>query len=64
MHVFRFGNDLVLWEPATPTAVSKANAKSMMYSCMDVLQPAATSEDRFLLCKSVLKEGEGVCSVL
>ncbi len=49
--------DLVLWEPATPTAVSKASAKSIMYSCMDLLQPAATSEDRFLMCKSVLKEG-------
>lgn len=54
----RFGTDLVLWEPATPTAVSKANAaKSVMSSCMDLLQPAATSEDRFLMCKSVLKEG-------
>ena len=55
--MFRLGSDLLLWEPATPTAVSKANAKSVMYSCMDLLQPAATTEDRFLMCKSVLKEG-------
>lgn len=47
----------MLWEPATPAAVSKANAKSVMYSCMDLLQPAATSEERFLMCKSVLREG-------
>lgn len=56
--VFRFATDLALWEPASPAAVSKANAKSMLYSCMDLLQPAATSEDRFLMCKSALKEGE------
>ena len=49
--------DLFLWEPATPSSVSKANAKSVMYSCMDLLQPAATTEDRFLMCKSVLQEG-------
>ena len=54
----RFATDLLLWQPATPTSVEKANAKSMMYSCMDVLQPAATQEDRFEMCKSVLKEGE------
>lgn len=52
----RFATDLALWEPATPSAVEKANAKSVMISCMDVLQPAATSEDRFEMCKSVLKE--------
>ncbi len=49
-----------MWEPATITAVSKANAKSEMYSCMDLLQPAVTSEERFLMCKSALKEGNGV----
>jgi len=55
----RFGTDLVLWQPATPASVEKANAaKSMLYSCMDVLQPAATQEDRFMMCKSVLKEEE------
>ena len=54
----RFTTDLVLWEPATPASVEKANAaRSMLYSCMDVLQPAATQEDRFMMCKSVLKEG-------
>ena len=53
----RLGSDLVLWEPATPTSASKANAKSVLYSCMDLLQPAATSEDRFLLCRSILQEG-------
>lgn len=47
----------MLWESATPIAVGKANAKSVLYSCMDLLQPAATSEDRFLMCKSVLQEG-------
>jgi len=55
----RFGTDLVLWQPATQASVEKANAaKSMLYSCMDVLQPAATQEDRFMMCKSVLKEEE------
>ena len=54
------GTDLALWEPATPTAVSKANAKSVMYSCMDLLQPAATNEERFLMCRSILQEGEWV----
>lgn len=58
MVMCRFGTDLVLWEPASPAAVSKANAQSVLYSCMDLLQPAATSEERFLMCKSALKEGE------
>lgn len=62
--VRRFGTDLALWEPATATAVSKANAKSVLYSCMDLLQPAATSEERFLMCKSVLQEGEPVAPVV
>ncbi|XP_064403938.1 autophagy-related protein 2 homolog B-like isoform X2 [Halichondria panicea] len=52
----RFATDLALWEPASPEAVDRANAHSMLMSCMDVLQPAATSEDRFQMCKSVLKE--------
>ena len=55
--------DLALWEPASPAAVSKANAKSVLYSYMDLLQPAATSEDRFLMCKSALKEGEAFFSI-
>ena len=50
--------DLALWEPASAAAVNKANAKSVMYSCMDLLQPAVTSEERFLMCKSALKEGK------
>ena len=54
----RFATDLVLWQPASPAFVEKANAKSMLISCMDVLQPAATKEDRFEMCKSVLKEGQ------
>ena len=53
----RFATDLSLWEPATPSAVERANAKSVMMSYMDVLQPAVTREDRFEMCKSVLKEG-------
>ena len=53
-----------MWEPATPTTISKANAKSELYSCMDLLQPAATSEERFLMCKSVLHEGVCVFVVL
>ena len=55
----------MLWKPATPSSVDKANAKSMLFSCMDVLQPAATQEDRFEMCKSVLIEGEeGILCVL
>ena len=54
----RFASDLLLWQPASPSTVEKANAKSMLFSCMDVLQPAATQEDRFQMCKSVLKEGK------
>ena len=50
--------DLMLWRPASPSSVEKANAKSMLFSCMDMLQPAATQEDRFEMCKSVLREGE------
>ena len=57
----RFASDLLLWQPASPSTVEKANAKSMLFSCMDVLQPAATQEDRFQMCKSVLKEGKNVC---
>ena len=49
----------MLWKPATPSFVEKANAKSMLFSCMDVLQPAATQGDRFEMCKSVLVEGAG-----
>ena len=60
IRVCRFSTDLLLWEPASPSFVEKANAKSMLFSCMDVLQPAATQEDRFQMCKSVLKEGEGI----
>ena len=58
-HTHRLATDLLLWQPASPSTVEKANAKSMLFSCMDVLQPAATQEDRFQMCKSVLKEGKG-----
>ena len=64
LHTHRFATDLLLWQPASPSTVEKANAKSMLFSCMDVLQPAATQEDRFQMCKSVLKEGtvcKGTC---
>ena len=62
-YMYRFSTDLLLWEPASPSFVEKANAKSMLFSCMDVLQPAATQEDRFQMCKSVLKEGKGITYV-
>ena len=48
--------------------MERANAKSMLFSCMDVLQPAATREDKFQMCKSGLLEGArgaagGMCVV-
>ena len=56
----RIGTDLVLWKPASPQSVEKANtAKSMFFSTMDIIQPAVTKEERYQLCKSVLKEGTG-----
>ena len=58
MCLVRFTNDLLLWEPASPAAVEKASARSMFYSCMDLLQPAVTHHEKFKLCKSVLEDGE------
>ena len=61
----RLGSDLVLWEPASPAVAERTNARSMLLSCMDVIQPAVTKEERFQMCKSVLKEGwYGTGSVL
>ena len=54
----RFANDLLQWEPASPAAVEKATARSMFYSCMDMLQPAVSNQDKFKLCKSVLEDGK------
>lgn len=53
----RFAVDLSLWEPATPAAVERATARSLFYSNMDMLQPAVAKEEKFKLCRSVLKEG-------
>ena len=54
----RFATDLALWQPATPQSVEKAAVQSMFYSCAGMLQPAVTAEEKFRLCKSVLREGE------
>ncbi len=53
----RFAMDLALWEPASLEAVERANSESLLVSCMDVLQPAATPHDRFTMCRSTLREG-------
>lgn len=54
----RFATDLALWRPASPTAVERANARSMFYSSVDILRPAIAKDDKFKLCKSMLREGE------
>ena len=51
----RFATDLALWQPATPASVERANATSMFYSSVDILQPAVPRNDKFRLCKSVLR---------
>lgn len=53
----RFTTDLALWEPATPADVERATARSLFYSNIDMLQPAITKDDKFKLCRSVLREG-------
>lgn len=55
---YSFATDLALWQPATPLAAEKAAAQSMFYSCVGMLQPAVTAEEKFRLCKSVLREGK------
>ena len=51
----RISMDLLLWQPASPAAVEKATARSVFYSSADILQPAMTKDDKFKLCKSVLR---------
>ena len=55
----RVAVDLALWQPASPAAVEKATARSVFYSSADILQPALTKDDKFKLCKSVLR-GTGI----
>ena len=47
--------DLLLWKPTSPAIMEKVTAKSVFYSSADILQPAISKEDKFKLCKSVLK---------
>lgn len=62
-HPSRFATDLALWQPATPSQVERANAaKSLFFSSVDI-QPAATAEEKFQMCKSVLR-GQCGMSVL
>ncbi len=51
----RISMDLLLWQPASPAAVEKASARSVFYSSADILQPAMTRDDKFKMCKSVLR---------
>lgn len=55
--VDRFAMDLALWEPASREEIERVNSESILVSCMDVLQPAATQQDRFTMCQSTLREG-------
>ena len=55
--ITRLAVDMLLWQPANPAVVEKANAQSMFISCMDVIQPAATREERFQFCKTGLTKG-------
>ncbi len=51
----RVAMDMLLWKPTSPAIMEKVTAKSVFYSSADILQPAISKEDKFKLCKSVLK---------
>ena len=54
--LFRFGYDLLLWQPANGTA-EKSSTKSMFVSCVDDVKSPVV-KDTFRLCTSTIKRSK------